>query len=207
MCYYQNVKGLSAGMLTAMINRIGDVFILLRVGLMSKSGRWSLYNLSSFCYGSSLGCLGLLVCVASCTKRAQVPFCSWLPAAIAAPTPVSALVHSSTLVTAGVYLLIRSYPSYSENSSLLTGLMYLRLFTLALAGSRAAIRVDIKKVVALSTLSQLRLIIFCIAAGATLVGFFHLVVHALIKSLLFITVGALIHFMRGSQDTRLLGGC
>ena len=207
VCYYQNVKGLSAGMLTAMSNRIGDVFILLRVGLLAKSGSWPLYNVSSSSHFYSLGCLGLLVCIASCTKRAQIPFCAWLPAAIAAPTPVSSLVHSSTLVTAGVYLLMRSYPCYSENAQLLSGLIYVALFTLALAGSSAVVSVDIKKVVALSTLSQLSLIIFCISAGIISVAFFHLVAHALIKSLLFITVGALIHFIVGIQDVRSLGGC
>lgn len=141
------------------------------------------------------------------TKRAQIPFCAWLPAAIAAPTPVSSLVHSSTLVTAGVYLLIRSYPVIKGSLFLMTSLKFLSLFTLVLARSVAINCFDIKKIIALSTLSQLRVIIFSLSHGLVSISFFHLVMHALFKALLFLTAGAVIHSLKGCQDIRRIGGC
>lgn len=106
--YYQNSKSLSAGILTALSNRVGDVIILLRIGWCINQGYWCIiYADPSSPYS---GLIIFSVTLAAITKRAQVPFSSWLPAAIAAPTPVRALVHSSTLVTAGVFLMVRFYP-------------------------------------------------------------------------------------------------
>lgn len=139
------------------------------------------------------------------TKRAQMPFCAWLPAAIAAPTPVSSLVHSSTLVTAGVYLLIRCYSVLRLRDVILNALKILSLFTLLLARSAAIFCFDIKKIIALSTLSQLRVIMFALSHGLVFVSFFHLVIHALFKALLFLSAGAVIHSMIGSQDIRRMG--
>jgi len=118
---------------------------------------------------------------------------------MAAPTPVSSLVHSSTLVTAGVYLIYRYTPEYTINLLLsLTGGM-----TILMARLNALYEIDIKKIIALSTLSQLGLIIFTIGAGITLVRFFHLISHAFFKALLFMTVGAIIHNCSDYQDLRI----
>lgn len=108
--YYQNHKSLAGGMVTVLINRVGDVMILLRIGLLCCEGNFNFFYLLR---DGRLGLVCFMLTVAGITKRAQIPFSSWLPAAMAAPTPVSALVHSSTLVTAGVFLLIRFY-SYLE---------------------------------------------------------------------------------------------
>jgi NADH-ubiquinone oxidoreductase chain 5 len=143
--------------------------------------------------------------IAAITKRAQVPYSAWLPAAMAAPTPVSALVHSSTLVTAGVYLLIRGYPMLSERDLSLGVLKCLRLLTLVMAGRVALVEVDLKKIVALSTLSQLRIILFAISICLPKVAFFHLITHAIFKSLLFLRAGVVIHRSSKWQDIRLLG--
>lgn len=124
---------------------------------------------------------------------------------MAAPTPVSALVHSSTLVTAGVYLLIRGYPILSERDFSLGVLKCLRLFTLVIAGRVALVEVDLKKIVALSTLSQLRIILFAISICLPKVAFFHLITHAIFKSLLFLRAGVVIHRSLKWQDIRLLG--
>lgn len=139
---------------------------------------------------------------AGMTKRAQIPFCAWLPAAIAAPTPVSSLVHSSTLVTAGVYLVLRSFYVVRANPFATQRLIVLRLFTLVLAGSSAVFAFDLKKVIALSTLSQLRLIMFSISILLPLVAFFHLVTHAVFKALLFLGAGGVIHSNQRIQDIR-----
>lgn len=145
-----------------------------------------------------------MVVLGSFTKRAQIPFSAWLPEAIAAPTPVSALVHSSTLVTAGVYVLIRFNDLLREVTSYF--LLFISMLTIIMAGRRGIVEVDLKKVVALSTLRQVGIIIFAVRIGAILVSFFHLVVHALFKALIFICVGGVIFYRGGVQDGRFLRG-
>jgi NADH-ubiquinone oxidoreductase chain 5 len=145
--------------------------------------------------------LGLVI-LAGITKRAQMPFSAWLPAAIAAPTPVSALVHSSTLVTAGVYLLIRFNYMLGINNFL----FYVGVFTIFMSGLGANFENDLKKIIALSTLRQLGLIIIVLSLGFYELSFFHLLTHALFKSLLFLCAGVFIHRMGDIQDIRHLGG-
>lgn len=144
-----------------------------------------------------------LIIFAAITKRAQVPFSAWLPAAIAAPTPVSALVHSSTLVTAGVYLLIRFSDTLEFRSK--SFLLAVSTITIFISGLVANFEYDLKKIIALSTLSQLGIIIFAIAMGMYELAFFHLVIHALFKALLFLCAGTAIHRIGGSQDIRVYG--
>lgn len=148
--------------------------------------------------------ISCLVVLASITKRAQIPFSAWLPAAIAAPTPVSSLVHSSTLVTAGVYLLIRF--NFSLNFNLIIFLLFISRITMFMAGLGANFEFDLKKIIALSTLSQLGLIMRILSLGEYILAFFHLLTHALFKALLFICAGCLIHNLRNCQDIRYMGG-
>jgi len=136
------------------------------------------------------------------TKRAQLPFSSWLPAAMAAPTPVSSLVHSSTLVTAGVYLLVRF--NFLLDSIYFI-LVPISLFTIFLAGLCAVYELDFKKVVAMSTLRQLGFIIFSIRSGYWVLGFLHIIFHAFFKSSLFLSTGNLMHYLIGDQDSRAFG--
>ena len=143
--------------------------------------------------------------MASITKRAQFPFISWLPAAIAAPTPVSALVHSSTLVTAGIFLLVRFYPLIQGRKPLELILLFAATTTSLIAGIAAIAECDIKKVIALSTLRQLGTIIFSLAINMPHLAFFHLITHALFKALLFMAAGTLIHFHSHTQDLRSIG--
>jgi NADH-ubiquinone oxidoreductase chain 5 len=139
------------------------------------------------------------------TKRAQIPFSAWLPAAIAAPTPVSSLVHSSTLVTAGVYLLIRMNFLLAGGRSL-WGLALLGAITIIMAGGSAMFEVDIKKIIALSTLRQLGLMFIMLGVGLPLFTFFHLVAHAYFKAILFMSAGGVIHRLKDYQDLRAIGG-
>ena len=128
-----------------------------------------------------------------------------MPAAIAAPTPISALVHSSTLVTAGVFLLFRFYPSIITVPYLPSLLLLIATLTIFMAGSVALVECDLKKIIALSTLRQLGVIIARLALYMPLLTYFHLLTHALFKALLFICAGALIHFAAHAQDLRTLG--
>ena len=143
--------------------------------------------------------------VAGMTKRAQFPFSRWLPAAMAAPTPVSALVHSSTLVTAGVFLLFRFYPFLSSSLYFNKVLLILGTITALMAGISAIVECDIKKIIALSTLRQLGVMMVSIGMGAPMLAFFHLLTHAIFKALLFLCAGTLINLHGHSQDLRFIG--
>nr|YP_009231562.1 NADH dehydrogenase subunit 5 [Dixella aestivalis]ALZ48583.1 NADH dehydrogenase subunit 5 [Dixella aestivalis] len=204
--YFQNIKSYNAGMITALSNRIGDVALLMAIAWMLNYGSWNyIFYLDIMKNNIEMEIIGALVVLAAMTKSAQIPFSSWLPAAMAAPTPVSALVHSSTLVTAGIYLLIRFNNLiidtwFSQMLLLLAGL------TMFMAGLGANFEFDLKKIIALSTLSQLGLMMSILSMGFAKLAFFHLLTHALFKALLFMCAGSIIHNMKNSQDIRVMGG-
>lgn len=182
--FYRSRASLGGGLLTGLTNRVGDVLLLAVFGFVCNSTSSPI-----------IWCLYLLFLVRF-TKSAQVPFSSWLPAAILAPTPVSALVHSSTLVTAGVYLLYRYLP-VETNLLIIVG-----LFTTLISGLSAVYESDVKKVVALSTLSQLGIMVTCLGLGERSLCFAHLNTHAAFKALLFLGVGTVIHSGYGTQEVR-----
>lgn len=200
--YYYSPKALGAGIITALTNRIGDVLILVSIGGFLTLGHWNIM-LSWEIINNKMFILFILI--ASITKRAQIPFSSWLPAAIAAPTPVSALVHSSTLVTAGVFLLIRFYQFLRQTPIFFKTLIITAVATMVIAGIVAIIETDLKKIIALSTLRQLGVIISSIALGMPILALFHLITHALFKALLFMCAGRLIHLNNHNQDLRIVG--
>nr|QIC54438.1 NADH dehydrogenase subunit 5 [Crangonyx forbesi] len=199
--YYQSENSESSGMLTILSNRLGDVGILIVIGLWSSYGSW---NFDGWVMKDTLLISGMLM-LSSLTKSAQVPFSSWLPAAMSAPTPVSSLVHSSTLVTAGVYLIIRFY-EVLKDSGILFFIFMVSFFTLFMSSHGAANESDLKKIIAFSTLSQVSLMMMVVASGSPMVAFFHLVMHAMFKSSLFMCAGVLIHENSGCQDLRKLSG-
>nr|AWV83725.1 NADH dehydrogenase subunit 5 [Tettigarcta crinita] len=199
--FYQNLFSNNAGMLTALMNRVGDVAILLTIAWMMNFGSWNFFLfLNKFCADFML----IMVIIASFTKSAQIPFSSWLPAAMAAPTPVSALVHSSTLVTAGVYLMIR-FSSLIYKLNLNNFIMFLSICTMLMSGMGANYEFDLKKIIALSTLSQLGMMMSIMMFGFPMLAFFHLITHALFKALLFLCAGVVIHNMINNQDIRYMG--
>uniref|UniRef100_A0AB39A6N5 NADH-ubiquinone oxidoreductase chain 5 n=1 Tax=Demicryptochironomus minus TaxID=3231393 RepID=A0AB39A6N5_9DIPT len=203
--YYQNVKSYNAGMLTALSNRLGDVALLMSIAWMLNYGSWNfLFYLEFMKMDYQMSVVGMMVILAAMTKSAQIPFSSWLPAAMAAPTPVSALVHSSTLVTAGVYLMIR-FSNLLLETSMSKFLLLISGLTMFMAGLGANFEFDLKKIIALSTLSQLGLMMSILAMGFYKLAFFHLLTHALFKALLFMCAGAIIHNMKNSQDIRDMG--
>jgi NADH-ubiquinone oxidoreductase chain 5 len=201
--YYQNVKSYNAGMVTALSNRIGDVIILMTIALMASYGSFNFRHIITF-DAPMWGFIVIIVVIAACTKRAQIPFSAWLPAAIAAPTPVSALVHSSTLVTAGVYLLIR-FNEPIKIWGIGKPLIIISILTILISGIGANLETDLKKIIALSTLSQLGLIMISIRLGITILAYFHILRHALFKALLFMCAGNVIHCSGDTQDLRKMG--
>nr|ASN74412.1 NADH dehydrogenase subunit 5 [Armadillidium nasatum] len=199
--FYNNDKSNSAGMLTVMSNRVGDAALLLSIACFMEMSSWNYLVLNIHLDWM----MSALVILAAMTKSAQIPFSAWLPAAMAAPTPVSALVHSSTLVTAGVYLLIR-FSNLMQCFSILSLLIYLGVLTTLMASLSALFEPDLKKVVALSTLSQLGIMMSTLALGFSELAFIHLLTHAVFKALLFMCSGKIIHNVGGYQDTRKMGG-
>nr|ABK79916.1 NADH dehydrogenase subunit 5 [Tigriopus californicus] len=199
--YFFSDKSLNAGLLTLLTNRLGDIFLLLSVSVAWGSFGAELSSLEGS--GFSLGGVWLLgIFAASLTKSAQVPFSAWLPAAMAAPTPVSALVHSSTLVTAGLYLLIR-FSSGLSNSEFWSWGLFISSCTLVMASFSSLVEYDMKKIVALSTLSQLGLMGMAVSMQSMSGAFFHLIMHAYFKALLFMIMGYWIHQCSGYQDLRI----
>lgn len=198
--YYNSAKSSNAALLTALRNRVGDVCVVAGVAFLRLRGSWNLlfrgHSLSLY--------LRVIIVMGRFTKRAQIPFSAWLPAAIAAPTPVSALVHSSTLVTAGVYLLFR-FRGLLVRTATHTYFVFFGILTIIMAGIRAMHETDMKKIVALSTLSQLGLMVSTLGLGLSQLAFFHLLSHAYFKAILFIAVGNIIHCRNSYQDIRIAG--
>nr|YP_010408162.1 NADH dehydrogenase subunit 5 [Septaria lineata]URF21535.1 NADH dehydrogenase subunit 5 [Septaria lineata]USS60661.1 NADH dehydrogenase subunit 5 [Septaria lineata] len=200
--YYQNMKSLAAGMVTALANRIGDVLLLITIAICANEANW---NIMLIWETSMFPWLCLCVMVGAMTKSAQIPFSAWLPAAMAAPTPVSALVHSSTLVTAGIFILVRFYYLLATWPLFNFLALFIGTITLLMAGIGANHEHDLKKIIALSTLSQLGVMMLSLGLGAWNLTLFHLYTHALFKALLFLCAGAIIHNNSNVQDIRSFG--
>nr|QXU65017.1 NADH dehydrogenase subunit 5 [Homalotylus mirabilis] len=198
--YYNNFYSFNSGMLTILMNRIGDIMIMMSILMIFSKGSWyflNLNNLNKF--------ILFLVIMACFTKSAQFPFSSWLPAAMAAPTPVSSLVHSSTLVTAGVYLLIRFNYLIYKYENLMFFISVIGMLTMMMAGFSAMYEYDLKKIIAFSTLSQLGLMMVIYGIKFYEVAYFHLLIHAMFKSMMFMASGVFIHSMLNIQDIRFMG--
>lgn len=198
--YYQNQSSITSGIFTLLINRLGDRLFLVTITLFF----YSLPTLRIFDVTLPDVYLISFIVFTFITKRAIFPFSPWLPIAMAAPTPISALVHSSTLVTAGLYLMIRySYYLYSSYT-LIKLLLILSLFTSFYAGINSIFEKDMKKLIALSTLRHLGFIGIAFSVGLLQLAFFHILTHALFKSLLFMAIGDIIINLNHSQDIRYL---
>nr|ALO64668.1 NADH dehydrogenase subunit 5 [Nomada ruficornis] len=194
--YYQNFKAYSAGLLTVILNRIGDSSLLMLIILnfmKNNSFNLILYKMNKL--------MLIMLMIMALTKSAQLPFSSWLPAAMMAPTPVSSLVHSSTLVTAGVYLIIR-YSNLIELNLNNNYLLMISSLTMMFSGLIANFECDFKKIIALSTLSQLGFMMSILSMNFYELAFLHLLIHAMFKSLMFLCAGSFIHYLNSTQDLR-----
>nr|APF47490.1 NADH dehydrogenase subunit 5 [Choeras grammatitergitus] len=195
--YYQNKKSYNSGMITILMNRFGDIMILISISLLMMNNSWNFLFMNKINY-----LMMMMIFLAAITKSAQIPFSTWLPLAMSAPTPISALVHSSTLVTAGIYLLIRF--NHLIKMELLFLIMMISMFTMLFSGISANFEFDLKKIIALSTLSQLGLMLFILSFKLNMLCFFHLISHAMFKSLMFLCSGIMIHNMFNNQDIRFI---
>nr|BAV82668.1 NADH dehydrogenase subunit 5 [Brugia pahangi] len=201
--FYNNVVSRSSSMSTVFTNRIGDFCIFLFFN------GFVFFSVGTFSYQFFSSLLVFMLFISAFIKGGQYPFGSWLPKAMAAPTPVSCLVHSSTLVTAGV-MLMDCYLYICLNSDVLTFVFYVGFFTMVFSGFCALVEQDAKKVVALSTMSQIGFCFLAIGSGLHYVSFIHMISHSFFKSLLFMQIGYLIYINCGSQDYRgysYLGVC
>nr|UXK95553.1 NADH dehydrogenase subunit 5 [Macropostrongyloides yamagutii] len=196
--FYNNWDSNSGAMNTALTNRIGDFFIFTFFSSVMFYGYY-FYSFEMMC-----SMMIMLLLLTSFTKSAQFPFSSWLPKAMSAPTPVSSLVHSSTLVTAGLILLM-NFSKLVLNGSVMLVLLLIGLFTMFFSSVAALVEEDMKKVVALSTLSQMGFSMTTLGLGLSFISFIHLVSHALFKSCLFMQIGYIIHSNYGQQDGRGYG--
>nr|YP_009500734.1 NADH dehydrogenase subunit 5 [Lanthanaphalara mira]AWU48955.1 NADH dehydrogenase subunit 5 [Lanthanaphalara mira] len=194
--YYQSKGSFNSGFITAASNRLGDSLLILSIVFYSVEGNYLFWE--SYIDGFInffLACL---------TKSAQFPFSAWLPLAMAAPTPISSLVHSSTLVTAGVYMLIR-FNNYLHLSGASIYLFIISFFTITIAAFSSFFEFDLKRIIAFSTLGQLGFMMMLLSLGESYISFFHLLVHALFKALLFMCAGCYIFSGNSIQDLRKMG--
>ena len=208
--WYEKGWPAEAGQKAFVMNRIGDACFLLGTFLIAKTlGTLDLASVNAAVASApakEMAIAGLLLFLGACGKSAQIPLFTWLPDAMAGPTPVSALIHAATMVTAGVYLLARLSPLYVTSPGLMLLVASVGAATALVAGSSALLQRDIKKVLAYSTVSQLGFMFLALGSGAFVAAIFHLVTHAFFKALLFLGAGSVIHGMHGEQDMHKMGG-
>jgi NADH-quinone oxidoreductase subunit L len=212
--WYKKQSASDAGKKAFIVNRIGDFGFLLGVLLLfSRFGsldfRQIAASVAPLAPEAAFGTISvatLLLFVGATGKSAQIPLYVWLPDAMEGPTPVSALIHAATMVTAGVYMIGRNAVLFSHAPDVLTIVAVVGVATALMAATIGLVQNDIKRVLAYSTVSQLGLMFLAMGVGAFAAGIFHLYTHAFFKALLFLGSGAIIHALGGEQDLRRMGG-
>ncbi|HEY4062797.1 MAG TPA: NADH-quinone oxidoreductase subunit L [Puia sp.] len=208
--WFQNLEFGNAAKKAFIMNRIGDLGFLIAIFFMINTfGSVTFGDVFSHAHGKSIGVLTaitLLLFVGATGKSAQIPLYTWLPDAMAGPTPVSALIHAATMVTAGIYMIARSNVLYTLTPVTQTVVAVIGVATALFAATIALKQNDIKKVLAYSTVSQLGYMFLGLGVGAYTGAVFHVMTHAFFKALLFLGAGSVIHAMGGEQDMRKMGG-
>jgi len=209
--WYPRPEAARAAVKAFWITKAGDAFFLIGIVMLwSRTGTFDFYELFELAQGggealTGLGLVTFFIYLGAAGKSAQFPFHVWLPDAMEGPTPVSALIHAATMVTAGVYLLFRTSFLFQQTPDVLAAVGWIGAFTALLAATLACVQSDIKRVLAYSTVSQLGYMMAAIGAGFAGAGFLHLLTHGIFKALLFLAAGAVIHAV-GSNDIHAMGG-
>jgi NADH-quinone oxidoreductase subunit L len=210
--WFKNIDYTKAAKKAFVMNRIGDLgfllaifWIIAKVGSVDFSTVLTTETLAKFPTGDLIG-ITLLLFLGATGKSAQIPLYTWLPDAMAGPTPVSALIHAATMVTAGIYMIARSNILYTAAPLTMNVVAIIGAATAFLAATIALRQNDIKKVLAYSTVSQLGYMFLALGTGAYVAAVFHVMTHAFFKALLFLGSGSVIHAVSGQQDIRFMGG-
>ena len=214
--YFKKASAANAGKKAFIVNRIGDFgFLLAMFLLIVHFGSLDFKNVFTILAQNPewqqqgahfLPAIALLLLLGAVGKSAQIPLYIWLPDAMEGPTPVSALIHAATMVTAGVYMVARCHPLFDSSPLALTVVALMGAATAIFAASIGMVQHDIKRVLAYSTISQLGYMFLACGVGAYAAGIFHLLTHAFFKALLFLAAGSVIHALHGEQDMRWMGG-
>jgi NADH-quinone oxidoreductase subunit L len=210
--YFNKNSAANAGKKAFIVNRIGDFGFLLAMFLLVA--HYGTLNFSAIfaaiaaspLSGGFLTAVALLLVLGAAGKSAQIPLYVWLPDAMEGPTPVSALIHAATMVTAGVYMIARCHVLFDHSPLALTVVALIGALTALFAATMGMVQHDIKRVLAYSTVSQLGYMFLACGVGAYSAGIFHLMTHAFFKGLLFLSAGSVIHALSGEQDMRFMGG-
>ncbi|MGC1299681.1 MAG: NADH-quinone oxidoreductase subunit L, partial [Alloacidobacterium sp.] len=211
--YFTKDSAANAGIKAFVVNRIGDFGFLLAMflliahfGTLSFSEVFSQIAQHPEWQGGFLTAISLFLVLGATGKSAQIPLYVWLPDAMEGPTPVSALIHAATMVTAGVYMMARTHAIFDRSPFALTTVAIIGAATAFFASTIALVQTDIKRVLAYSTVSQLGYMFLACGVAAYSSGIFHLLTHAFFKALLFLSAGSVIHGLSGEQDMRVMGG-
>jgi NADH-quinone oxidoreductase subunit L len=210
--WFQDPAKTAAGLKAFVVNRVGDTGFLLAAFLIwYYAGTLDFQAVNAHFTATPapagvMTAIGVLLLVGACGKSAQIPLHVWLPDAMAGPTPVSALIHAATMVTAGVYLLARLSGLYLAAGDAMTVVAWLGGLTALVGATMGVTQYNIKKVLAYSTMSQIGLMVMACGVGAFSAGMFHLYTHAFFKACLFLAAGAVLHALSGEEDMRRMGG-
>src|SRR5438270_7454452 len=211
--YFRKNSAANAGRKAFIVNRIGDLGFLLAMflivrefGSLDFSHVFNAISVNPEWHGGILTAIALLLVLGATGKSAQIPLYVWLPDAMEGPTPVSALIHAATMVTAGIYMVARCHTLFDRSPYALGVVAIIGAATAIFAACIGMVQHDIKRVLAYSTVSQLGYMFLACGVGAYAAGIFHLLTHAFFKALLFLAAGSVIHALSGEQDMRKMGG-
>jgi NADH-quinone oxidoreductase subunit L len=211
--YFKKDSAANAGKKAFIVNRIGDfgfllaMFLIVReFGSLDFTHVFNAISVNPEWHGGILNAIALLLVLGAAGKSAQIPLYVWLPDAMEGPTPVSALIHAATMVTAGIYMVARCHTLFDRSPAALTVVAIIGAATAIFAACIGMVQHDIKRVLAYSTVSQLGYMFLACGVGAYAASIFHLLTHAFFKALLFLAAGSVIHALSGEQDMRKMGG-
>jgi NADH-quinone oxidoreductase subunit L len=210
--WFQDPAKTAAGLKAFVVNRVGDTGFLLAAFLIwAYAGTFDFQEVNAYFAmtppaAGVMTAIGVLLLVGACGKSAQIPLHVWLPDAMAGPTPVSALIHAATMVTAGVYLLSRLSGLFLATDTAMTVVAWIGAVTALLGATMGVTQYNLKKVLAYSTMSQIGLMVMACGVGAFSAGMFHLYTHAFFKACLFLAAGSVLHALAGEEDMRNMGG-